>query len=254
MSVDINDNTYFKLFYDCMPVKGYTRSIICDMTRHYFNFIPNSLYFILTRYADKSLDKIFKDFDKEDHTILIEYLEFLYEKEYIFWCTKEELKLFPNEQLKFETPAFIDNCIVDIDESSNHDWRKIISQLVELGCTNLEIRIFEKYNFEYCAAIFDLLQNSLIKNVEILLPYYDEAGSNEFLLNFSKKYLRLSRLTLHSAPYEKNITVADTSTRITITTQVINSHKCCGVIHPVFFTVNNDFFAESLTHNTCLNK
>ena len=93
MSIDINDNTYFKLFYDCMPVKGYTRSIICDMTRHYFDFIPNSLYFILTRYTDKSLDKIFKDFDKEDHPILIEYLEFLYEKEYIFWCTKEELKL-----------------------------------------------------------------------------------------------------------------------------------------------------------------
>src|SRR5436853_3628120 len=108
MSVDINDSTYFRLFYDCIPVKGYTRSIICDVTRHHFDFIPNSLYFILTEYADKSLETIFKDFDKEDHPTLIEYLEYLFDKEYIFWCTKEELKFFPNEQLKFETPAFID--------------------------------------------------------------------------------------------------------------------------------------------------
>lgn len=237
-----------------IPVKGYTRSIICDVSRHYFDFIPNSLYFILTEFENKSLKEITDSFDTEDHATLIEYFNFLFEKEYIFWCEKDELKLFPYTTLKFETPSFIDNCIVDVDSRSDHDWKKIISQLCQLNCSNLQIRIFERYGFDYCENIFQLLENSIIKNVEILMPYCSEANDDTFLREFTKKYLRLSKLILHSARYEKNLTVADTLTDISITAQVINSHKCCGIVGAAFFTVNRDFFAESLSYNTCLNK
>ncbi len=254
MSVDFDDKTYFKLYSDCIPVKGHTRSIICDLSRQHFDFIPNSLYFILKKYPNKSLKNIFNSFNSEEQPTLNEYFSFLYEKEYIFWCTKEELKLFPDAELKFETPSFIDNCIVDVDLKSNHDWKKIIPQLTELGCSNLQIRIFEKYSFSYCYPIFDLLENSIIRNVEILLPYSIEASENKFLSEFSKKYLRLSSLIIHSSPIEKKFTVADTLTNISITTEVIESDKCCGIVNPVFFTVNTYFFAESLNCNTGLNK
>lgn len=254
MLFDVNDKTYLKLFYDCIPVKGHTRSIICDLNRQHFDFIPNSLYFILEKYANKSLKSVFDSFCSEDHPTLIDYFSFLYNKEYIFWCTEEELKLFPKAKLKFDTPAFIENCVVDVNRTSNHDWKKIILQLTELGCSNLQIRIFEKYGFDYCYPIFDLIENSIISNVEILLPYSIEAGEDDFLSEFSKKYLRLSKLIVHGSPFEKNITVADTLTSIFITTDVINSDKCCGIVSPVFFTVDLDFFAESLKNNTCLNK
>ncbi len=254
MLFNVDDKTYFRLFYDCIPVKGHTRSIICDLNRQHFDFIPNSLYFILEKYANKSLKSIFGSFQSEDHPTIIEYLTFLYEKEYIFWCTKEELKSFPHPELQFETPTFIENSVVDVTKTSDHDWKKIILQLSELGCSNLQIRIFEKYGFDYCYPIFDLIENSIITNVEILIPYSIEAGEDDFFTEFSKKYLRLSKLIVHSSPFEKNFIVADTLTNIFITTDVINSDKCCGIVNPVFFTVDLDFFAESLKNNTCLNK
>ncbi|MBA3649536.1 MAG: grasp-with-spasm system SPASM domain peptide maturase [Chitinophagales bacterium] len=254
MAFEVDDNTYFKLFSDCIPVKGHTRSIICDLGRQNFDFIPNSLYFILKKYADKSLKKIFDSFNNEEHSTLNEYFLYLYEKEYIFWCTKDELKSFPDAELKFETPSIIDNSIVDVDYRSNHDWNKIISQLTELGCSNLQIRIFDKHSFSYCYPVFDLLENSIITNVEILIPFSVQANESKFLSEFSNKYLRLSKLTVHSSPFNKNYTVANTLTNINLTTDVINSNKCCGIVNPAFFTVNMDFFAESLKYNTCLNK
>src|SRR3954471_21219990 len=128
MLLKVDDKTYFKLFYDCVAVKGYTRSIICDLNRQHFDFIPNSLYFILEEFENKSLKSVFDYFDSEDHSTLIEYFSFLYDKEYIFWCTEEELKRFPIEKQKFE------NCIVDVNSTSNHNWKEIIRELCELGC------------------------------------------------------------------------------------------------------------------------
>jgi SPASM domain peptide maturase of grasp-with-spasm system len=254
MLLKVDDKTYLKLFYDCVTVKGYTRSIICDLNRQHFDFIPNSLYFILEEFENKSLKSVFDHFDIEDHSTLIEYFSFLYDKEYIFWCTDEELKCFPNEKPRFETPAQIENCIVDVNSTSTHNWKKIIKELCELGCSNLQIRIFEKYDFDYCSSIFDLIENSIIRNVEILLPFCDEAGSKDFIKAFSKKYLRLNKLIVHSSPFEENYTVAETLASVSITPDVIDSDKCCGMVSPVFFTVDLDFFAESLKNNSCLNK
>ena len=41
------NNTYFKLFASCIPVLGVERSIVCDLQRSNFLFIPNILVEIL---------------------------------------------------------------------------------------------------------------------------------------------------------------------------------------------------------------
>ncbi|HEY4572343.1 MAG TPA: hypothetical protein VIJ26_00200 [Thermoanaerobaculia bacterium] len=38
----------FQLFACCLPVKGARRSLLCDVQRQAFQFIPNGLYEILT--------------------------------------------------------------------------------------------------------------------------------------------------------------------------------------------------------------
>ena len=36
--------------------------------------------------------------------------------------------------------------------------------------------------------------------------------------------------------------------------QVIDSHRCCGQIHPAYFVTNLEAFSEAQKHNSCLNR
>ena len=45
----------FKLFANCIPVKGINRSTICDLQRGNYDFIPNDLYEILKFQEGKTI-------------------------------------------------------------------------------------------------------------------------------------------------------------------------------------------------------
>jgi SPASM domain peptide maturase of grasp-with-spasm system len=49
-------NTYFKLFANCLPVKGASRSTICDVQRTELYFIPNELYETLLLLEQQSFE------------------------------------------------------------------------------------------------------------------------------------------------------------------------------------------------------
>ena len=50
---------YFKLYANCIPVKGASRSIICDIQRIRYHFITNDLFDILLNKASWQLKDIF---------------------------------------------------------------------------------------------------------------------------------------------------------------------------------------------------
>ena len=78
------EKVYF-LFSNCLPVKGANRSIICDLQRAEYDFIPNSLYEILESYQFMSIDEVFQKYSIEYKKTIEEYFEFLEQKEYIFF-------------------------------------------------------------------------------------------------------------------------------------------------------------------------
>lgn len=77
-------NKPFKLFASCIPVKGIQRSIICDVQRYTFDFIPNGLYDILTNYEGQTIETVKEVFSLNEENIIDEYFSFLIEKEYVF--------------------------------------------------------------------------------------------------------------------------------------------------------------------------
>ena len=131
---------YFKLFANCIPVKGFRRSIICDLQRNQFDFIPNDLFNILEELKTKEYFKIKEPLNLEDKETLDEYFDFLIKKEYGFWCSEQELKYFPELDRSFETPSIITNAIIDVDSIALHDFQNIYCQLNDLGCKDLQIR------------------------------------------------------------------------------------------------------------------
>jgi hypothetical protein len=84
----MNQNIPFKLFSCCFPVKGFSRSIICDTQRNSYDFIPNSLYNILIKYDGDTIAEIKSNYNHKFDNIIDDYFIFLQKKEYIFF-TKE---------------------------------------------------------------------------------------------------------------------------------------------------------------------
>ena len=78
-------NKTYSLFACCIPINGYRRSIVLDIQRETFSFIPNVLYEILKSKKIINEKKLIKEFCENDEDIVIikEYLSFLIENEFL---------------------------------------------------------------------------------------------------------------------------------------------------------------------------
>ena len=143
----------FSLFACCLPVQGARRSLVCDLQRQSFQFIPNGLYEILTEHAGKTAAGIKAAYDHEYDEEIDEYFEFLLGHEFGFWCADPER--FPALDLTWEAPERITNAILDVDRRSDHDYAKIFRELDDLGCKALELRCFESVPLPELRRILD---------------------------------------------------------------------------------------------------
>lgn len=245
---------YFCFYKTCIPVKGAVRSVICDLERNKLDFIPNSLFEIITKYKDKKIQEIKNIFGAENEAILTEYFAFLYQKEYLFFCEKSALNLFPDLDLTWDTPRLIENAIIDIDGQSDHPYQNIFTQLNDLGCNALQLRFFSSTDFNQVKKILSYCKKRCIETIEILIPYHQSFNPSR-LTQLLKEFLRIDQITLHSCPAEKirEPLITDLG-QIFWTSQSITSSDHCGFIAPQYFSVNINSFTEAQQFNTCLNR
>lgn len=247
-------NNYFRLFANCIPVKGAKRSIICDIQRGNFEFIPNGLFAILTEEKHQSIQEIKMSYDNQYDEIIESYFQFLIANEFIFWCGKEELELFPELNLAWDFPAHISNAIVDVDQNTDFDWVKIIEQLDELGCKHLQCRSYAYRDLDYFEIIIQQLDNKKILSLELIICF-DTAIQIEKLIHWLDKYPRIYNIILHSADKNKIIKTDKSDIgNIQMIKQKIDTHTHCGIISPQYFSINIQTFTEAQAHNTCLNR
>lgn len=247
-------NTYFRVFTSCLLVNGHSRSLICDVQRTDYQLIPNSLFEILTNFPNKSIEEIKVSYSNEFDETIDEYLDFLVQKEYIFYYEKDELELFPEIDLTWDNPSIITNAIVDIDKNSSHNFVEIINQFELLGTKHFQLRCYEIKPLSFFEKILNELEERAILSVEFIIKASEETNF-ENLENLTDKFPRLHNLIVHSSN-ENEIAKID-STRIgniIFTNQVIDNQSHCGIISPDYFSINIQTFTESQKHNTCLNR
>lgn len=249
---------HFKLFANCIPVKGASQSIICDLQRKHYEFIPNTLFEILKLTETENIEAIKRMFDEEEQAILDEYFDFLLEDEWGFLCsTKEEHELFPDMNMAWDHPSPITHAILDVDASSTYDLVGVIQQLEELNCKHIQIR---SYSFRDASFYDNLLSNfkeSCVRSFELITPSKEGYPFVEWerLVN---KVPRIHNLTLHSSSEGSFIHKTDPSGmgNIMVLEQEITSEIHCGLISPTsfIFGLNISAFTEAKNHNSCLNK
>lgn len=245
-------NSYFKLFACCIPVKGAIRGIICDTQRRDYSFISLGLLEILECCKTTNMDDLYKQYSEIDENIIDEYFDWLIAKEYGFFT--EEPEKFPEIKYSYETPELINNAIIDIDQTSEHNYSKIFHQLDELGCKFIEIRSYVPLALDY---ILECLKNTInlrFRNIDLLLKFDQQRrlGKGEIERIFTE-FPAVGGIVFHSATENASQTPLPGRT-LKHTTQNIHSEFCCGIIDSTLFTINIDTFIESHTRNTCLNK
>lgn len=242
-------NQYFVLFQNCLLTKGVSRSVISDLQREYYEFIPNDLLDILERYSDQTLGEIVRIFGKENEDILLEYYNFLIDAGFGFWAnSKEEVACFPPMNLFWDAPAEITNAIIDIGQDSKHPFKKIFDELALLGCQHIQVRAFTPQSLVFFENLLLLLEGSIVSSLEIIACDSRDFGETD-LIGLVSTYPRIHNICIHSA--NKSSIISD---KIFFTKERFTSETHCGVVLPHYFSLNIKSYTEGLKYNSCLNR
>jgi SPASM domain peptide maturase of grasp-with-spasm system len=241
----------FRLFACCVAVRGARRSVICDLGRQTYRFIPNGLFEILTEHRDKTLPAIKAHFEHRFDRQIDRYFAALADEELGFWC--DEPESFPDLDLTWQAPERITNAILDIDRRSAHDYASVLSQLDDLGCKALQVRCFDALAPAEIERLLAPTVRGRLRSIELLLAHAPGV-SWEQLEDLCRRHPRLFRVTVHSAPHDASREVPDSTAVIEMRCEVISSPACCGCVHPSWFAPNLATFIEAQRHNSCLNR
>lgn len=230
----------YKLFSNCFPIKGISKSIIVDIQRNKYDNIPNSLFEILTTSPILDFQSIKLKFDNSK--IIDEYKSFLLKNEYIFECTIDELKRFPALNTTFETPFHISNAVIEYSEVAFSNLNELKNSFDELGIQACFLVFYEDNEIDLINFLEEFNDSRLL-SIQLLAPFNQKLNINKI----AKKYQRLTNVILFNSKVNKQ------KDFVTYTTKSFFDSTFCGAISN-YFTINIDTYSESLNHNSCLHK
>ena len=243
----------FILFADCIPVKGFNRSIICDIRNNKYYFIPNGLYEILEDYNGKTIEIIKNNFGHDYDEIINEYFDFLIDNKIIFYNSNPEL--FPKIGVEWSSPSLITNIIIDFNEIL-HDFKSLMTQFEILKCSHVQLRFFKKISVEYISIILQLLkkEKSRVVSIDFIIPFYNSSIFEELKTLISDNS-RVNTIIIYNSPYDKSYTsVSGEMGNVMQVKKNILNEKNCGIVNENYFNTNIKLYTESHHHNTCLNR
>ena len=184
---------YFKLFANCFPVKGYSRSTICDVHRGKVYFVPNDIvdFFSQEKISLSSINQ---------HIEYKKWSQIFLESE-IGFITKTP-ELFPAVNLQWDTPEIINNAIVEADLLSLSSFIKVLQQLNALYVKHVEIRFYHKIRPDIFEVLPDILKQGSIRSAFVYIPY--EVNSMCIIDDLISKSNQLMYILVHSSPVSKD--------------------------------------------------
>lgn len=241
---------YFKLFSNCVCVKGPVNSVICDLQRGDIYNLTSEQYDLLETLKTTPFAQVLGEYEDIYHPTIKDWINNLEHLELGFFCDNPEQ--FPGISMDFETPELINNCIIEYGISSNYNWKNIYDQLSLVGCKFLEIRIRRRISIEELEDLVLDAKNTNIRGIELILPFQSLTFTSELEL-ILLKHQRVASILIHSIPKAEYILNTEES-RIIQTEENLTSNSCCGNISKNTFVSNLIFFTEAHSYNTCLNK
>ena len=236
---------YFKLFPNCVITKGYEKSIIVDLQRFSYTIIENELVALLIHLKSICIESFQKNNEKEIFELFINLLYDLKVKELGFFTNIPNQ--FPELKLEWDAPSEITNAVIELNNKNCNILPKILIQLNLLRCRDIQIRFDDKLDLIKFSNFLNVIENSQIKNIEIICKYNSELRQKDLLIFLNNNY-RIVKMLLFSSPENKKIS------HLFYTTLNLAELTFCGETSKDTFTPNISFYTESNNFNSCLNR
>lgn len=244
--------SHFIVFESCKFVKGVNRSLICDLQRGSYTYIPNDMYDIVFDNLHSTIAHIIDLYGKENSNTIIEYFDFLHKSEMIYLCSKDELEKFPPIDTSYIQPSSITNAVIDVSYINVIYLESIFNQLEELGCSSIHLKFYFNIDLDFLNSVLKLLNQSVITSVELFIPF-DNCLTNNRIVQFANSFNRLFKIVIYNSP-QFSINESGSINTIIVFLDKNISENSCGIINEQNFSVNFDTYFESLSFNSCLNK
>lgn len=253
---------YFKLFADCIPVRGATTSAIYDLSRHRMVLFPSAYFDVISTLNGTAATSLCQQGHgvQSDVRKIRNVIDYLIENEVA--AVVANIERFPPLVTTFIRSSVIHNAIIDVDRTW-HDFPKIFAELDGLGCEYVQIRVFScAYDLEKLRDIIVSAMDTTIRGLELLITYNAQYLPG-MLSRFVAQNALVSHLTVHSAPTDNTIPVdreddeqrgLGTGRQVRYTRERITSDSSCGRIELGSISAPSmPVFTETLNHNGCLN-
>ena len=235
-----------RLYQNCIPVKGWNRSIIIDFVSHKIFPIPNTMFYIFKESSVISKNNYY-DFNSE---IFDEYYNYLINNNLVYLQKKIKSNFRFSELNKdWDFPSKITNSIICYNSSI---FKKLINQLDDLGCKSIQVRI-KKSSTQIIKKILNSIKNTNIHNIEIISyrsMKSDYSEINDIIINNPRVY----KFIQFSSNSNKIITNSWLSRPKFILIESKFKKNNCGFISCHYFNFNFVFYTEALQYNSCLNR
>jgi len=240
------------MFAECKLVRGNKRSVIYDLPRNSYKLIPNDLFDILNKYKNNTIDDIKKDYEETQHKIIDEYFNMLIEKEFIFFCDKDELELFIDIEPEWDYPGQISNAILELP-MPNEVLISALLSLDKLGCRFIQFRSLEVLDLSYVAEILNRLNNKDLDYIELISKWGNENIDDINIILQNNQRLRV--WYFHGA--ERTNVIQNKKLKrqkIIFSNDKKITHSDFHVNSKFYFHVNIMLFFESLHYNNYYNR
>jgi len=245
---------YLYFFANCFPVRGHTRTMICDIQRRRLFFVDNSYYELINALNENTIGEVIDMLEGEDdYGEFDKFVRFLLKNDLGEFV--DDLSLFPRIQPDWDHPSPITNAIIDIRDKP-HDFQKIFNELDDLNCYYIQIRSFGKTDLAALTDIFAQTKGKCFRGIQVLIRY--EKGVTEIrrLKQFTHQF-PIALLSIYATPetYLKKIKSDNFYQNVCFISQEISSCEACGVINlQSLYIPSLKGFLENMNFNGCLNR
>lgn len=245
------EDLLFTMYPCCVLVNGAEKDAIYDLQRESYKLIPHSLYYILTRYENKSI-RYMKSKLKGNEQFIDQYINFLLDNDFGVLYKKGE-KVFQDIPDDVYCPKLITNAIIDYCDESNYSIAGAITQLDELRCENLEVRLYSHFDTDNINKILSYAKGTSIRDLELLMQYGNDVNF-DVILKMRLNNSRMRKVTIVGCPPEKEVIYDHDDVYIIFTSECVVDECACGVVNPWYYLPKTELYLEAKKYNSCLNR
>ncbi|WP_111307934.1 hypothetical protein [Confluentibacter sediminis] len=240
-------NEYYRFYECCRIVKGVNRTIIYDLQRSNFYYIPNPVIEIFINYLNKSIDSLFYDYSSQKEE-LEKYFNYLLTNELIFVTNNPEP--FSSMGLELERPHKLDFIFIEIDDLQDFKIDFLKKSVDKTGVDEIII-INSTNSIENFNMVLNLLSYSRVKLVTFISLFHDNLVKP--VMELKTKHERLKKIVFIKSPLE----YAENGSKDNKTSYFTNSLKDLltrGIEKMEDFVMNKNSYLESLNYNLYYNR